>query len=81
MTNLDDWRLTNQIDYLYQKQLKYINFRKSSDRWDHEHCEFCNKAILEDSIKEYCTLDEYYWICEDCYKDFNDLFEWKIVEA
>lgn len=35
-----DWRLTNQINYLYMLKLKKEAFKKT-DRSDHEHCEFC----------------------------------------
>ena len=26
----------------------------------------------------YCTQDEEHWVCETCYRDFKDLFKWKI---
>jgi hypothetical protein len=25
-----------------------------------------------------CTSDEYRWICETCFHDFNAMFQWKI---
>ncbi|MDT7806778.1 MAG: hypothetical protein QOJ70_591 [Acidobacteriota bacterium] len=27
----------------------------------------------------YATEDNYRWICEQCFKDFKDLFEWKVM--
>ena len=29
--------------------------------------------------KGYSTKDEYHWICPACYKDFKDLFQWKVI--
>ena len=26
----------------------------------------------------YCTLDKKYWICEDCFSDFKEIFEWEM---
>jgi hypothetical protein len=26
-------------------------------------------------------LDEYHWICNKCFDDFKDLFEWRIVAS
>lgn len=28
----------------------------------------------------YCTCDRYRWICEQCYNDFKELFDWKLVD-
>jgi predicted Fe-S protein YdhL (DUF1289 family) len=28
----------------------------------------------------YATLDEYHWICEDCFRDFREDFEWKVLD-
>lgn len=78
MEENSDWRLTNQIAYLNRKQLKHIQFQPYSDKWDHEHCEFCMKKLVNVSEYGYCTLDNYYWICEDCYNDFKEMFHWTI---
>ena len=63
-----DWRLTNQINYLYMLKLKKEAFKKT-DRSDHEHCEFCFGKFSEnqgDLHFGYCTLDRYHWICDRC---------------
>jgi len=76
----DDWRLTNQEEYLYQAKLKKVTFQKSKHS-DHEHCEFCMEKFGENEgtlRSGYCTLDNYRWICEKCFHDFKDLFEWQI---
>lgn len=73
----NDWRLTNQLKYLYAVNLKKTVF--DSDL--HTHCEFCwakfGQAIDEQKIG-YCTIDKYRWICESCFQDFKDMFNWKI---
>jgi hypothetical protein len=27
----------------------------------------------------YCTLDDYHWICSECFHDFKELFGWRVV--
>ena len=81
---VEDWRLTGQERYLLFAKLKeVIPIEYLSQLADptlfHEHCEFCMDKIEEQLNKKcYCTLDNYHWICEDCYKDFKDKFIFKI---
>ena len=83
MTVSDDWRLTpNAHEYLMNEKLKYVpKFKKHSDDWDHEHCEFCFEKFSEDEgLKNgYCTLDKKFWICPVCFNDFAEMFNWEIV--
>ena len=75
-----DWRLTNQINYLYRATLIKQVYKKTLHS-DHEHCEFCWNKFSEslDSLNwGYCTRDKYHWICERCFLDFKDQFEWLI---
>jgi transposase-like protein len=47
------------------------------------HCEFCwEKFGEENGVLHigYCTCDRYRWICEQCYNDFKELFDWKLVD-
>lgn len=82
----NDWRIMNQEKYLSGKHLRFRNFVKASD-WEHEHCCFCTKKIMEDcqdiddcTTSGYSTLDNYYWICADCYADFKEKFKWILVD-
>jgi len=73
----DDWRRQGQEYYLkgIKLFLKNIDF----DKTDHEHCEFCNNKFSSqdcDFNKGYTTKDNYYWVCEKCYVDFKDEFDW-----
>lgn len=75
-----DWRLTNQMDYLFRATLKKELFRGSKTN-DHAHCEFCWDKFgeREGLLKEgYCTLDKYRWICNECFRDFHKDFDWRI---
>ena len=77
---MNDWRLTNQIKYLYQKKLVRRKITDFPDK-DHEHCEFCwDKFGRSDNmLKEgYCTEDAYNWICDTCFEDFKEMFAWKV---
>ena len=79
---IDDWRLTDQMDYLYKAPLIKAKFRRAGSN-DHEHCEFCwEKFGEENGVLHigYCTCDRYRWICEQCYNDFKELFDWKLVD-
>lgn len=77
MIEKDDWRLQGQEEYLKDKILIYKKYIRFSEKWDHEHCEFCNDKISEyegDLHEGYCTEDERYWICCECYNDFKKIF-------
>lgn len=79
----NDWRLTNQMSYLYRKTFKKSVF-KSTPTHDHEHCEFCFDKFGEGEgfLKSgYCTQDGYHWVCNECFSDFQEKFEWIILEA
>lgn len=79
----DDWRITNQMKYLFGKELLKSVFRATKEN-DHEHCEFCwdkFSASAEDLHEGYTTTDHYRWICDTCYEDFKEMFQWKVVEV
>lgn len=80
MIEENDWRLTNQENYLKNKLLLSKNYKDRITNTDHDHCEFCLEKFSED-ISDlnfgYCTEDNYYWICIECYNDFKNMFGWK----
>lgn len=79
---MDDWRITNQDKYLKNVVLQRIPYASRNTVTDHDHCEFCMDKFSDnegDLFVGYCTLDCYYWICDECYKDFNGLFGWKLT--
>ncbi|MBL7799858.1 MAG: hypothetical protein JNL95_03955 [Chitinophagales bacterium] len=83
MIEKNDWRLMGQEGYLKGVTLKYDQYRQYSEDWDHDHCEFCGEKFTFDENPEnlhegYSTLDEYTWICNNCFDDFRLMFEWKV---
>jgi len=87
MVEKNDWRLTNQEDYLAGVTLVRRSYRQNAKNpeWDHDHCEFCfEKFSLDSSIDElregYATLDDYRWICPSCFEDFKEMFKWNVVD-
>ncbi len=80
----EDWRLQGQEKYLKSAKFQYIEYIKSKDNWDHDHCSFCYAKFMEkgnpDSLHEgYTTEDHYHWVCTKCFEDFKDLFAWKLI--
>ncbi|MCR4831838.1 MAG: hypothetical protein K5883_10355 [Pseudobutyrivibrio sp.] len=76
-----DWRLTNQTDYLSGKALLHKKYKDRNSKTDHDHCEFCLEKFGDSDfdLKEgYCSEDEYYWICPQCFNDFKEIFHWHI---
>ncbi|MCM1225339.1 MAG: hypothetical protein NC548_63920 [Lachnospiraceae bacterium] len=84
----DDWRLIRgQDEYLRNKKFQYKEFKKLQDDWDHEHCEFCWHKFMEnpEGVKDcskqgYCSVDGKYWVCEECFNDFAEKLNMKLVD-
>jgi len=80
----NDWRLMNQERFLKDVSLKHMIWKPYRAGWDHDHCSFCFVTLSEcegDLHEGYCTLDEYHWICEECFEDFKDMFGWKVEDG
>lgn len=87
--NLDSnrfWRFTGQESYLLFTKgkgiipMEYINNLEKPELF-HEHCSFCWDKVEENQDKKhYCTLDNYHWICNDCYNDFKELLKLEYFE-
>ena len=75
----NDWRLTNQMSYLFEKPLFHVAYEPYRPGWEHDHCDFCTDTIDAQTGLAYCTMDKYHWICSECFKDFKDMFNWKNV--
>ena len=77
-----------QQKYLKGVPLIHRRYRLNAKNpeWDHDHCEFCSAkfAMLEgpEILHEgYATLDDYRWICPQCFSDFQEMFGWTVTEA
>ncbi len=83
MREKDDWRLTNQQNYLRGVHLRWKEYSGRGGTWDHDHCEFCWAKFMDEDHPDiqragYSTADGYRWICKQCFEDFKDLFDWTV---
>lgn len=83
MSNVEDWRLTNQERYLRDAVLIWCHYAPASPANDHDHCEFCYAKFMvggePDTLSEgYSTPDRYRWICKPCFDDFATQFVWRV---
>jgi len=74
----NDWRLTNQMNYLSQKELIKGKFTPYRESWEHEHCAFCSERIDDKTSLAYSTEDRYHWICTECFEGFKEMFQWSV---
>ena len=82
----DDWRLKRQRKYIEGITLQWKSFTPFRAGMDSDHCEFCwakfgTKAAPDVRTEGYTTEGHYYWICKDCYEDFHEMFNWKLIQA
>lgn len=81
----NDWRLDGQEQYLRKflrgAEIRFKIWLTHDDGRDHDHCEFCWAKIwdrahgTEEYDHAYVTVDDRHWICEPCFADFKDRFE------
>jgi len=86
-----DWRLTNQESYLLGVTLVHRDYEpndpgNAGPDNDHDHCEFCWAKFMRSGgpdtlTKGYATLDGYRWICDSCFRDFEQRFHWVVESA
>lgn len=77
----NDWRLLNQEEYLMNAKLIKSEYMKPSEKWDHDHGAFCWDKFSKndgDLHEGYRTADKKYWICEECFNDFKEMFRFKV---
>ena len=47
----------------------------------HTHCDFCMRKIDTNQNEPfYCTDNYDTWICEECFNDFCNMFNWTVIE-
>ena len=79
----EDWRIMGQEGYLLNKHLEHRLFQRSLCVEDFDQCEFCwavfdkNKEL---PLKAYYAPDIKVWICEECFNDFKEHFNWSVSE-
>jgi hypothetical protein len=78
----DDWRRQGQERFLKGRTWVLRSYRPYRDGWDHDHCELCaSKLSLSegDLHRGFVSTDNYHWVCEPCFTDFQGEMAW-IVE-
>ena len=64
--------------------LSFLAYQPYRSDWEHDHCEFCGAkfSCSDGDLKSgYCTLDKYHWICPQCFEDFKEEYEWRLVRG
>ena len=74
----DVWRRRGQNEYMTNMKFRYAKFVPDHYGSLHTHCEFCWHTFMEKSegLEDcssygYCSSDGKYWVCEECFHDFN----------
>jgi hypothetical protein len=87
MSDEQDWRLTCQANYLQGVAIRRAVYKRPSEAWDHDHCEFCWAKFSEHDYQDEPTLHVGYvaneglhWICDRCFRDFRERFQWRVLE-
>lgn len=86
MIEQDDWRLRGQEEYLNNMTFIWSKYYPVSASNIHAHCEFCWHKFMENSegVKDcsqegYKSMEDDYWVCKDCFEDFQKMFNWKTI--
>jgi len=72
--------LVNQENYLKGQTLVKTTFKETQDS-DHTHCAFCWEKFSNSADTThigYRVIDGSWWICEKCFEDFKEQFDWVI---
>lgn len=80
----DDWRRQGQEKFLRKATLVFRQYNPNSAAWEHDHCEFCGSrfSLMDGDLNAgYSTIDGYHWICTQCYNDFKEEFEWRVIDS
>lgn len=91
---LGDWRLSGKDhiawQWLYGAVVRRIRYIESRERSDHEHCGFCWAKFMEHDYPDHSPMlhigfkaddTSGMWICDVCFQDFCDHFNWLIAES
>ena len=78
----EDWRYDTGVTHWdVGDTVKHARW-SGTEKWDHDHCTFCWKDFSnspDGQHEGYCDPEEYCWICEECFNDFKELFEFKVI--
>ena len=76
--------IKEDVAIFYKARKEEWDGKNPFDLWDHDHCDFCyEKFMIETAIEQpfaYRSQDYNAWICETCYNDFKEKFNWKLTQ-
>ena len=78
----DDWRLLPSHERLHGLTLVHQLWKPANPSNDHDHCEFCWEkfADYDGCLHDgYSTEDHESWICEVCFQNFKERFQWRVI--
>lgn len=83
MIGKDDWRLLNDVAYLKGKYLNPTSGGEISSKAPHlKKCVFCWDEVDKTAYSFWFVPEDISCcICEDCYNDFKEMFEWKDLDG
>ncbi len=82
MSEIDDWRLQGQEDYLRDTVFCFKPYEAFNAIWDHDHCEFCGakfSSTTPEALMEGYTNNDNRWVCATCFGDFKAQFNLQLV--
>lgn len=68
------------MGFMVGRELIYNRFQSDGEN-DHEHCVICGEKFSEkasDLHCGYCTTDAAHWICEACFEEYHDEYQWNV---
>ena len=84
MVEKDDWRLQiNDVEYLRNKYINPTDGVEITEHMPyHKKCVFCWDKV-ENTHHQWWFMPEDMscCICEECYHDFKEMFEWKALDG
>lgn len=79
----NDWRLFNDVEYLKKAYINPTDGEEICRYAPHlKRCEFCLEPV-QDNLHQwwFVPTDLSCCICEECYNDFKEHFEWKKLDG
>lgn len=83
MIEKDDWRLRDDVEYLKNKGINSTDGEEITQYAKHlKKCIFCWEEV-QDTPHQWWFIPEDLscCICEECYNDFWELFNWKELDG
>ena len=83
MIQKDDWRLMNDVEYLKNKEINPTDGEELAKNAPYlKECIFCWEKV-RDNFRQwwYLPTDMSCCICEECYNDFKDMFNWRKLDG